>query len=210
MTRVNKGARSRPSYVCSKAKAGADCSYHSLPCAIVEHALRHHLPERLRDLEGAADDGDLVPMLQGAEELVDTLKERAADIADTLMRLRDLEGSGSRTLARNLKETETDLEIAEEALRSLQERQRTATGATVSARVERALEALEAPEDTHSPGEVSLALRKVFDRAVFRGSDDGGKWRWSAIEFEWKHGGECVLPLGNFGPYKDDGKATDD
>ena len=39
MTRVAKGKRSRPSYVCTRAKVGGECAYKSVPCAVIEGAL---------------------------------------------------------------------------------------------------------------------------------------------------------------------------
>jgi len=203
MTRVNKGKRARPAYVCSKAKAGAGCAYHSIRCDRVEEAILRHLPELLDGLEGV-EDGDVTDFeLRGAVELVDRLKEDAADVADTLRKAKDATGEQSRTLALQLRDTEAELVEAEDALRSLLDRQQALTGATIAVRVQKALETLREPPESRSPAGINLALRRVFDRAVLLGtkteSEEAPGWRWWAVEMEWKHGGSCLVPLVGFG-----------
>lgn len=181
MTRVHKGKRSRPSLVCTRAKSGAGCAYRSVPYQAVQDALLAKLPERLEAREGVGAGEDLYLAIQGAEELADKLRARAARYLD------NLGVEHSPAIVRRLRETEGDLEEAERAFRELQERQEAATGLTIGARVSRALEALQPPEDPPDIAQVNRALRSLFTRAVI-------EWRAGMIELEWTHGGSLVLP----------------
>lgn len=206
MTRVQKGKRSRPAYVCSRAKAGGGCVYRSLPCDVVEQAILGGLPARLEDFDGAGLDLDLEDALTGAVERVDRLKRKAREVEERLLAIDAQHGARSVTLGARLLTIEGELADAEGALRSLVERKDALTGATMAARVQRALEALQQPPEMRSVPDINLALRRVFDRAVLVGQEMtergefgqvGPAWRWWAISFEWKHGGECLVPITN-------------
>ncbi len=45
MLRVDKGTRSKPKLVCTNAKNGAGCTYHSVTLSFVEDSIRHHAEE---------------------------------------------------------------------------------------------------------------------------------------------------------------------
>jgi len=169
------------------------------------------LPASLETFDGAGLTDDLEGLLRGADELVDQLKERARNASEAALDHKAHTGVHSPSLAKLLRDTEARLAEAEEALRSLTVRQEALTGATLSARVQTALEALRQPPSEVSVPVVNLALRRVFNRAVIIGQevpklDRGGErtsdldWRWWAISFEWKHGGECLVPITNFKP----------
>ena len=81
MTRVNKGKRARPSYVCVKAKGRAGCTYKSVRVADVEEAIIDGLPARLRD----APAGERNPQLD--VDLFDLETERSilSDKAEELL-----------------------------------------------------------------------------------------------------------------------------
>jgi len=212
MTRVQKGSRSLPSYVCSRARSKAGCTYRSLRCDVVEAALLRALPELLEAFEGAGIDDELDRALRGADETVDRLKRKARQTADRLLEMHDISGARPRAVLDRLRATEAELVVAEEALRSLVDRKDALTGATMGARVEKVLEALQRPADERSAADINLALRRVFDRAVFMGRsvepDDAesrrrvsGGWRWWAVALEWKHGGECLVPISTFNKF---------
>lgn len=186
MTRVQKGKRSKPSYVCTTAKSGAGCVYRSVRCDLVEGVVRQALPERLRDLEGATG------KLEGLDEQLEDAQVRVTALENQVEVLLDelLEGP-SKLIRRRLEELEARLEEARGAVVELQERVMTASGLTVQARVDVALTALqEAPEGTQ-PEQVNLALRRIFSRAVIDPEE-------GAIAFEWHHGGRCVVHLPRF------------
>lgn len=186
MTRVSKGKRSCPTYVCTRAKSGAGCPYKSVRCDVIEAAILQGLPGRLRDLEGAGgNEGGLDDEVLAAETQVDHLCDRIGTVLDNLSHER------SPALAQRLRELEADLENAREGLRGLQERREAVTGRTVGARVDRALAALQPPSDEPDISEVNQALRSIFTRAVI-------DWPAGQIVMEWTHGGTCIVPYSRF------------
>jgi DNA invertase Pin-like site-specific DNA recombinase len=186
MTRVAKGKRSRPSYVCTRAKSGGECQYKSVRCDLIEAVLLQGLPERLRDLEGVrgAEPG-LDQRVEVAQERVDALQEAVEALVDNLSHER------SAALARRLRNLEGDLEAAQESLKNLQERQEATTGLTVMARVNRALEALQPSSGEPLAPAVNLALRSLFNRVVI-------DWTVHELVLEWKHGGTMTMPYPSF------------
>jgi hypothetical protein len=193
MTRVAKGKRSKPAYVCTRAKIGAGCEYRSVRCDAVQEALLRLLPGALRDLEGAAGgDESLNEAIRTATDQVDYIRERCRLLVD------NLSFESSPAIARRLREREAELEEAQGALQKLVERREAVTGLTVAARVERALEALVTPEEERSLPAINQALRRLFRRAIIDGQA-------ARIELEWTHGGFCRLPLSTFKPVRGEG-----
>jgi DNA invertase Pin-like site-specific DNA recombinase len=195
MTRVAKGNRSKPSYVCTRAKIGAGCEYKSVRCDVVQEALLRLLPGVLRNLEGATGgDEGLDDAIEKATEAVDHLHDRIGVLLD------NLSYEQSPALRKRLAEREADLREAQEALQKLVERREVVTGLTVAARAERALEALEKPEEERSIPAINEALRRLFRKVTI----DGPGQR---IELEWTHGGAHTMPLalGVFKPWPGEG-----
>ncbi|SMQ69505.1 Site-specific DNA recombinase [Altererythrobacter xiamenensis] len=182
MTRVNKGSRSKPSLVCSRAKIGAGCTYRSVPYGEIEKAVLDALPKRLQLLEGATGkDTQLDDEIRGADEVVDQLRERASNL------LNNLSLGHSPMIAQKARETEQQLEEALAALEALQKRREAATGRTVKVRIEKALEALQPVSGDVNVEEVNQRLRALFSRAVIQ-------YDAVHVEFEWTHGGSLDFP----------------
>jgi DNA invertase Pin-like site-specific DNA recombinase len=186
MARVAKGARSRPAYVCSRAKSGAGCDYKSVKCELIEYALLQGLPARLRELEGATGpEAGLDDAIIAAAGSVSGLQERIDVLLDNLSFER------SPAMVQRLRDTEVDLQVAQEALQSLVERQAAVTGLTVQARVQRVLEALQPIEGEPSVPVINQALRRIFRKAVI-------DYSTGRIELEWTHGGTCTVHFPTF------------
>jgi hypothetical protein len=183
MTRVQKGKKSKPSFVCTSAKAGAGCQYKSVPYDRVEDALLKALPPRLMSLEGVELDEALEQEIFDTDHLVDHLKEAASTLLDNLSHER------SPALAARLRETEGKLEEVEGRLRALLERRDAASGPLVASRIARAVEALQPPKGTMKPAIANAALRGIFKRAIVN-------WPEATVDLEWTHGGLCVIPYG--------------
>lgn len=182
MTRVNKGKRSKPYLVCARAKTGAGCEYHSVPYAQIEDALARALPPRLRDLEGATGtDSTLDDEIVGAEELADQLREETRNLLDNLSH------GHSPMIAQEAREKERRLEAALADLKSLQERRETATGLTVRARIEKALEAFEVSSGDLKVAVANQRLRTLFSKAVI-------EYDVGHLVLEWTHGGHLRMP----------------
>ena len=196
MTRVQKGARSRPSLVCVKAKAGAGCEYHSIPYADIEMAILERLPERLRDVPaGGLGNDDDEHVIVNLSEQQDALRHKARSLLDNLSFER------SPALVARLRETETELEAVTATLSALLERREVTSGPLIGNRVGRVLALLcpEPPEGRDGPALVDIedtidraalnaALRGLFARAVIN-------WSRGTVEFEWTHGGTTELPF---------------
>lgn len=189
MTRVAKGNRSKPAYVCTRAKIGAGCEYRSVRCDAVQEALLRLLPGVLRNLEGATGGVEgLDGAIGKATEQVDGLQERMDVLLDNLSYER------SPAMVDRLRNLEAELRMAQEALQSLVERREAVTGLTVVARAERALAALEKPEEQRSIPVINETLRRLFRKVTV----DGPR---GCMELEWTHGGTCRLPLAIFKPW---------
>ena len=196
MTRVQKGARSRPSLVCVKAKAGAGCEYHSIPYAYIERAILERLAERLRDVPaGGPGNDDDEQVIVNLSEQQDALRHKARSLLDNLSFER------SPALVARLRETETELEAVTATLSALLERREVTSGPLIGNRVGRVLALLcpEPPEgrdvpaladleDTIDRAALNAALRGIFTRAVIN-------WSHGTLEFEWTHGGTTELPF---------------
>jgi DNA invertase Pin-like site-specific DNA recombinase len=183
MTRVQKGKKSKPSLVCTAAKAGAGCLYRSVPYDRVEDAVLRGLPPRLEASDGIDLGDGLEQEIVNADQLVDHLKETASNLLDNLSH------EVSPALATRLRDTERDLEEAQARLQGLLERRDAASGPLVSSRIARALKALQ-PTDGHmQPAVANAALRGIFKRAVVN-------WPEGTVDLEWTHGGLCVIPYG--------------
>jgi DNA invertase Pin-like site-specific DNA recombinase len=182
MTRVWKGKRSKPSLVCTSAKAGAGCPYKSVRYDWVEEALLRGLPPRLEAREGVVVDDGLEQEVVNADQLVDHLKEAASALLDNLSH------EVSPALATRLREVERDLEEAEGRLRATEERRNAASGPLVASRIARALEALQPTDGPMQPAIANAALRGIFRKAVIN-------WPEGTVELEWTHGGVCRVPF---------------
>jgi hypothetical protein len=181
MTRVQKGKKSKPAFVCTSAKVGAGCPYRSVPYDQVADGLLRGLPPRLEVSDGVDLDAGLEQEIANADQLVDHLKETASNLLDNLSH------EVSPTLANRLRATERDLEEAQAQLQVLLERRDAASGPLVASRVARALQALQPAEGAMQPAVANAALRGIFKRAVIN-------WPEGTVDLEWTHGGVCVVP----------------
>ena len=182
MTRTNKGARSKPSYVCVRAKSKAGCSYRSVRVELVEAAILERLPERLRDAPAGERDPELDRQivnlegkLQGIERDIETTKNAV------------LLGGEAQSLVSMLRELDGAFEATRGELRKLADRRAATAGQTVHARISRLLAALEPEEGQPEAQAVNLALQTVFRRVAI-------DYRHGVLDFEWLHGGKVEVP----------------
>ncbi|RYD70891.1 MAG: recombinase family protein, partial [Verrucomicrobiaceae bacterium] len=161
MTRVNKGKRGRPSYVCVNAKNSAGCTYKSVRVETVEEAIILRLPERLRHAPAGernpALDDDLLNLEHEREELGDKIVAILAAIET---------GGEAGPLVKRLRTLEGQFDKATERLRDLERQIEASAGATVHARIAKLLETLERDEGAIDPAAINLALQTVFKRVT--------------------------------------------
>jgi DNA invertase Pin-like site-specific DNA recombinase len=184
MTRVQKGRKSLPAFVCTAAKAGAGCEYRSVRYEYVERRLLQVLPHVIADREG----------IEVAEELEDKIASLDAGIEaqrDTIEYLTDqLLEQRSPALAARLRQLEADLPILEAELADLRERRDIAAGPVVGSRIARAIEALQPSEAGElDRAAANRALRAIFRRAVIN-------WPRGSVDLEWTTGGACSVQYG--------------
>ena len=184
MTRVNKGKKSKPSYVCVQAKNRAGCDYRSVKVSDVEEALVTRLPERLRDAPAGERDPELDWHITNLEGQAEVLGDRIDALISAIEK-----GGETVTLIQRLREVESERETTLAELRELERRREAVAGATVHARIGRLIAELE-PEEGHlDPLTINVALQTVFRRVVV-------DYQHGVLEFEWLHGGSVEVPYG--------------
>lgn len=189
MTRVAKGARSRPALVCVRAKAGAGCQYRSVPYAYIEDAILSRLWAHLGDIPSGGDEADEVEAaIVNADEQRDVLREEARVLVDNLSYQR------SATLVAQLVKVEAAIDEATAALSRLWDTRDATSGPLIAARVDRVAALLrpsdmpegESLDDTIDRAALNAALRGIFTGAVIN-------WQNGSIDFGWTHGGLTEL-----------------
>lgn len=187
MTRVQKGSRSRPSLVCTRAKAGAGCKYHSVPYSWVEEALLRGLPKRLALRDGQDAVGALAEQAEAVDLELEALREAIDNLLDNMAH------ESSPALSKRLRLIETEYEAKRAELSAIHDRQAGAAGLSLAARADRAIAALQPQEGPLDRGEINRALKGLFKRAVIN-------WPESVVSLEWTHGGVCDVhyALANF------------
>lgn len=179
MTRVNKGAKSRPALVCAAAKVGAGCEYRSVRYDAVEEAIIQHLPARLRDTPSGSGFTEIDEELERLEAEAEALPEMIEAAVDRVLR------TNSSAVSDRLRDLELRWDAVMERREVLRRQRAAKSGPLIANRVERLLEALKRPSDA---GTINAAMRAVFSRATVNYSD-------GLIELEWTHGGTCDLPF---------------
>jgi DNA invertase Pin-like site-specific DNA recombinase len=177
VTRVNKGKKSLASLVCSRAKAGAGCSYRSIRYDAVEQAIRSRLPERLAHAP-AGGSGENDAMIANVDAQLDALHESLEQTAAELAR------AYSPALADALRRMETERDALRTRLVDLLEARIAAYGPSLSRRIDELSTAL---RDADVPT-VNQGLRQLFSRVVV-------DWRHGELEFAWRHGGDTSVPF---------------
>ncbi|WP_150291156.1 recombinase family protein [Sphingobium estronivorans] len=180
MTRVHKGARSLPKYVCVRAKGGAGCTYRSVPVSLVEDAIVERLPERLRDAPAGQRDSEL-------DREIETKRLELGALSDQIERLIDqaANAGGSAALGKAIRDRETEFEALRDTLADLEARQAAAAGQTVQARIAKVLATLEGEQ--RNAAEINQAMRFVFRKVTV-------EYRDGLLIFDWLHGGSMALP----------------
>lgn len=130
MTRVMKGERSRPSYVCTKAKTGAGCAYRAVPVETVEAALVAYMG---REIE-AEWTASLDPMRQSVVHI----NGEETKLQKQIDRLTDLiaDGHKSDAVLERLAKAEETLAFLRKARRDTRKRLAIADDATAALRRE--------------------------------------------------------------------------
>jgi DNA invertase Pin-like site-specific DNA recombinase len=189
MTQVVKGHRSRPRLVCSNAKVGGGCEYHSFPVDDVWRALGD--PFLLEEAPTGSDETRrkwerAEAELRGAEERVQNLVQGIASVGP------------SPALRAELAEAERDLSAARDIVRALAERARVETPNSVKRRLQALVEALEGEEQDAAA--INMRLRENVSAVIINPAKPA-EMQAASLTVRWLHGGETEVPLGGFGKF---------
>lgn len=190
MTRVQKGKKSVPSLVCTRAKSGAGCEYKSIRYSSVERRLVQVLPAMIRDREGLEEVEDIEARLSELDDIIQARMEQTETLVDMLLE------TPSQALTTRLRAMESELagSIAErDALRGHRD---IMAGPLVGSRIDQAIAALQVADGEElNRAAANLALRRIFKRAVIN-------WPAGTIDLEWQGGGTCRVHYAwTGGPY---------
>lgn len=179
MTRVQKGKKSLPSFVCTRAKAGAGCEYKSVRYQWVEDRLLRILPHLIRDREGLEEIEEVEDRIAILRDAIQECREQIEEAVDALLELR------SPALAERLRSLENELPGMQAELVALEGHREVMAGPLVGSRIEKAIATLQAPESGElDKAAVNVALRSLFRRAVIN-------WPEGTVDMDWKAGGTC-------------------
>lgn len=189
MTQVNKGRGSRPRLVCSRAKVGAGCEYHSIHVEEVWHALRN--PRLTAEAPYGTEKS------QAEWDRLEAERIGQSDYVTNLVRA-IAEGGPSIALRAQLTEAERLLADINRRSRALSERMAGETPNSVQRRLAALQAALEEPDI--APTELNARLRESLSSVIIDPANPA-KMLAASITFKWLHGGETDLPLGGFGAF---------
>lgn len=181
MTRVTKGSRvkaGKPYLVCTKAKAGAGCTYRAVRMEDVEQALLASASYLTAMVPAPTEDGDVQGRLRSVEAGTEVLEEELGNLLNVLS------STPSAAIRERVRDTETALEEMREEERALWERVSSTHGPLLEQRVERVRVALEA--DPVDAAQANVALRQVLSGVVVN-------YQTGQLELNWLHGGTSTV-----------------
>jgi len=182
MTRVMKGRSARggrPKLVCTKAKAGREKHYVTVPQADVEAALLRGWPNLMEQAPAGERSPELDKQVRDLEGAVDSVVSSLENLTALLSR------NPSATLAAQIRKTEESLRVYQEELTAARDRQSLADAGVIHARLSQLQDALEPAEEGEAvdPAKVNAALRTLFSGVTI-------DHRHGALLFHWRQGGE--------------------
>jgi hypothetical protein len=183
MTRVMKGTTikgGKPKLVCTRAKAGAEKHYVSVPLEGVEQAVLSSWGHLMAGVPAGDLNADLDKARQDAEATISGLEEHLIELGDILAR------SPSDTVAKSIRRVEQELRTMRDALHDIEERQAGADGGLIHMRLSSLGDAMEPEEGPVSLAAVNAGLRGLFSGVVV-------DHHRGALAFQWKQGGQTEV-----------------
>lgn len=179
MTRVMKGTATKggkPKLVCTRAKAGAEKHYVSVPLEAVEQAVLGSWGHLMADVPAGDLNADLDKARQDAEATISGLEDHLDDLTEAFSR------APSQTVANAIRRVEQELRTMREALRDIEERQANADGGLIHMRLSNLEDVMEPTEGEVSLAAVNAGLRSLFSGVVV-------DHHTGTLAFQWKQGG---------------------
>lgn len=179
MIRSAKGPKDKARLVCSKAKAGAGCVYHSVTYDDVENAIVERRKEIAKGMPGASEIArEIEAELARVTANIDAAEERMDALTDELSR------RASRAIASKLEALETEHEALRQQRAELLKRKEAVDGAYLKARLVELQAALaQQPLDR---AKANSRLRQLLSSIVV-------DYRSGQLDLYWNHGGESSV-----------------
>lgn len=182
MTRVNKGAKGgKAKLICTKAKVGAGCSYHSVDLESIEYELKEQRHLLVGECPAAVD---YTPEILNLEDELEGLKEMAENLAQAIAE------SPSETLKTKLSEVEHNARKVKTQIKELINLEVVGRPIYLTSRlkdVEDSLADLDKPPTLSVNREkCNAALKAVLKSVIINPAD-------LTLTLNWKHGGESYV-----------------
>ena len=174
MHRVNKGSRSRPSFVCGKAKNKAGCTYKSIRLDHLEPQLVSQILPIILKTPPAPEDS-IEETISATQNTLEATQEARTMILDNLSIQR------SPSLAHRLAETEREIENLSTSLRDMENKRDNSLGPVVNHRIEKALGLMK--QKTLPVEALNSVLRSLFKKVII-------DYKTGYVRFIWHSGGE--------------------
>jgi DNA invertase Pin-like site-specific DNA recombinase len=184
MTRVNKGSRKKagaPKLVCTRAKGGKGCRYHSVPLDQVEEAVLDKGAWLAAAIPAGSKGGDLDRKAEQLRGQIDGLELHLRELTEAV------EAAGpSRKAAERLAQLGAEIDTAQAELDAVEEQRRCVDGGLVRARAHSLAEAIQ-EFDGNTKGPINAALKVLFDAVTV-------DYRTGRLVFHWRQGGDTEVP----------------
>jgi DNA invertase Pin-like site-specific DNA recombinase len=177
MTRISKGSRKKagpPKLVCTKAKAGAGCTYRMVKLSDVERVII----ENARHLSPPLVEEDLEASIEGHVYALSELRDQIETLVD------QIECKPSPALSARLAKREAEAEEWRAELQKLQAQAADSESRIVNLRAKRLSEALlQLKKDPQQTAAANQALRECMEKIVV-------DYKESVLRLHWRHGGK--------------------
>jgi hypothetical protein len=183
MTRVNKGKRKKagkPKLVCTRAKGGKGCQYHSVPLEPVEQAVLEKAEWLVDRIPAGDKGGDLDGEAEQLRGEIDGLGLHLRDLMDAVK----VTGP-SRAAAERIAQLGAEIDTATAQLDAVEEQRRCVDGGLIRARAYSLAEAIRS-FDGNDRRPLNAALRLLFDGVTV-------DYRTGRLIFHWRQGGETEV-----------------
>ena len=176
MTRVNKGGSRKagdPKLVCTRAKVGSGCKYHSVPYQRVEEAFLQEARRILATVPAGKDDPEVDQEIEKIETLISVAEDSLENLLDAIQR------GESLALTERIRAIENQLESLNKYHEELLELRAISTNALVHHKADDLESILDTGELDR--GLVNALLRQLFTAVVV-------DYQSGDLIFEWHHG----------------------
>jgi predicted transcriptional regulator len=166
----------KPKLVCTRAKAGAEKHYVSVPLEEVQQAVLRSWGDLMAEVPAGDLNADLDTARRNAEAALSGLEDHLEELEQLLAR------SPSYAVGQAIRRVEQEHRTMREALRDIEERQAGADGGLIHMRLSNLGDAMEPKGGEVSLPAVNAGLKSLFSGVVV-------DHHRGALAFQWKQGG---------------------